>query len=123
MSAPAKNKLYYGDNLEVMRQYIPDESVDLVYLDPPFNSNRSYNVIFGKNQTVKDAAAAQIQAFNDAWRWTPVTEGQYERYAVGGELPERVGDALTASGLSWARTTLWLTSSTWHRGLCSFTGY
>jgi DNA modification methylase len=96
MSAPAKNKLYYGDNLEVMRQYIPDESVDLVYLDPPFNSNRSYNVIFGKNQTVKDAAAAQIQAFNDAWRWTPVTEGQYERYAVGGELPERVGDALTA---------------------------
>lgn len=40
------NVLYYGDNLDILREYIPDESVDLVYLDPPFNSNRSYNVIF-----------------------------------------------------------------------------
>ena len=40
------NTLYYGDNLDVLRQYIPDESVDLIYLDPPFNSNRAYNVLF-----------------------------------------------------------------------------
>jgi len=42
----ADNKLYYGDNLHILRQYIPDESVDLVYLDPPFNSNQNYNVLF-----------------------------------------------------------------------------
>lgn len=40
------NTLYYGDNLEILRNYIPDESVDLIYLDPPFNSNRDYNVLF-----------------------------------------------------------------------------
>ena len=40
------NVLYYGDNLDILRRYIPDESVDLVYLDPPFNSDRNYNVIF-----------------------------------------------------------------------------
>jgi site-specific DNA-methyltransferase (adenine-specific) len=40
------NVLYYGDNLDIMRRYIPDEAIDLVYLDPPFNSNRAYNIIF-----------------------------------------------------------------------------
>jgi 16S rRNA G966 N2-methylase RsmD len=40
------NTLYYGDNLSILREHIPDESVDLVYLDPPFNSNRNYNVLF-----------------------------------------------------------------------------
>jgi 16S rRNA G966 N2-methylase RsmD len=44
------NRLYYGDNLEILAKYVVDESVDLVYLDPPFNSNRSYNVIFGRHQ-------------------------------------------------------------------------
>ena len=42
----ADNKLYYGDNLAILREYVPDESVDLIYLDPPFNSNRNYNIIF-----------------------------------------------------------------------------
>lgn len=41
-----ENTLYYGDNLKVLREYIPNESIDLIYLDPPFNSNRSYNVLF-----------------------------------------------------------------------------
>ena len=41
-----ENTLYYGDNLEVMRKYLPDECIDLVYLDPPFNSNRDYNLLF-----------------------------------------------------------------------------
>ena len=44
--SPATNTLFYGDNLDILREYIADESVDLVYLDPPFNSNRSYNVLF-----------------------------------------------------------------------------
>ena len=55
------NTLYYGDNLEILRKYVADESVDLIYLDPPFNSNRAYNVIF-QDKTGK-YSAAQIQAF------------------------------------------------------------
>ena len=73
-----RNKLYYGGNLHVMREHVPAESVDLVYLDPPFNSNRSYNVIFGKHTLTGNGAAAQIQAFDDTWRWTPVTDDQYQ---------------------------------------------
>lgn len=89
------NRLYYGDNLDVLRKRIADESVDLVYLDPPFNSNRSYNVIFGKDARAGNGAAAQIQAFDDTWHWTPVTDQQYQWY-TGGKLPMRVGNALTA---------------------------
>jgi DNA modification methylase len=89
------NRLFYGDNLEVLREHVPDKSVDLVYLDPPFNSNRSYNVIFSKHPGNGEGAAAQIQAFDDTWRWTPVTDLQYRRYASGG-VPPRVADALTA---------------------------
>lgn len=89
------NRLYYGDNLEVLREHVADESVDLVYLDPPFNSNRGYNVIFGRHPGDGDPAA-QIQAFDDTWHWTPITDQQYQRYALAGELPARVGDALTA---------------------------
>jgi DNA modification methylase len=90
-----QNKLFYGDNLQVLRQSVGDESVDLIYLDPPFNSNRSYNVIFARHDTEPDAARAQIQAFDDTWRWTPTTEHQYETY-VGGLLPNQVSDALSA---------------------------
>jgi adenine specific DNA methylase Mod len=67
------NKLYYGDNLEVMRESIAAESVDLVYLDPPFNSNRAYNVIFGRHSRSGNGASAQIQAFGDTWQWTNAT--------------------------------------------------
>jgi DNA modification methylase len=90
------NKLYYGDNLDILREHIADESVDLVYLDPPFNSNRSYNVIFAKHAGDTDDATAQIEAFDDTWHWTPVTDQQYQRYALAGELPSQVADALTA---------------------------
>lgn len=89
------NRLFYGDNLEVLRQSVQAGSVDLVYLDPPFNSNRSYNVIFNRHQTTVDDDAAQIQAFDDTWRWTPTTELQYGGY-IRGELPNSVADALTA---------------------------
>lgn len=90
------NKLYYGDNLEVLRERVADKSVDLVYLDPPFNSSRGYNVIFAQHDTSGDEAAAQIQAFDDTWHWTPITDGQYRRYTFTGGLPEQVGEALTA---------------------------
>jgi DNA modification methylase len=89
------NRLYYGDNLSVLKQHVQAESVDLVYLDPPFNSARSYNVIFERHQIEPNADAAQIQAFDDTWVWTPVTEQQYATY-VGGDLPNLVADALSA---------------------------
>ena len=62
-----KNKLYYGDNLYVLREYIPDESVNLIYLDPPFNSNRNYNVLFAEENG--QDSEAQIKAFDDTWHW------------------------------------------------------
>ncbi|MFM7364119.1 MAG: site-specific DNA-methyltransferase, partial [Cuspidothrix sp.] len=60
-------RLYYGDNLQVLRENIPDESIDLIYLDPPFNSKADYNIIF-KN-TTGEKSEAQITAFEDSWTW------------------------------------------------------
>ena len=59
--------LFYGDNLEVLRAHVPDESVDLIYLDPPFNSSATYNVLF-RDET-GDAPPSQIEAFDDTWHW------------------------------------------------------
>jgi DNA modification methylase len=72
----AENTLYYGDNLDVLRRHVRDESVDLVYLDPPFNSNATYNVLFA----AKDGhqATAQIQAFEDAWQWDQAAAASYD---------------------------------------------
>jgi len=75
--AHAPNTLYYGDNLEVMRQHLPDESVDLVYLDPPFNSNTDYNVLFAERGETE--SSAQIRAFEDTWHWeAAAVEAYYE---------------------------------------------
>lgn len=63
-----RNTLYYGDNLPIMREHIADESIDLIYLDPPFNSARDYNVLF--KQAKRDENQAQITAFTDTWRWS-----------------------------------------------------
>jgi site-specific DNA-methyltransferase (adenine-specific) len=67
-TAMPENILYYGDNLEVMRKYIGDESVDLIYLDPPFNSQRDYNLLFREQSG--EPAQAQIKAFTDTWQWS-----------------------------------------------------
>jgi site-specific DNA-methyltransferase (adenine-specific) len=66
------NHLYYGDNLKVLRDSIANDSVDLIYLDPPFNSNASYNVLFKGPQG--NASTAQIEAFDDTWHWTDAAE-------------------------------------------------
>lgn len=87
------NRLFYGDNLDVLRKHITTESVDLIYLDPPFNSNRSYNVLF-KHKTGKEAQA-QIEAFDDTWTWSQEAEQEYLAM-IAGQVPAKVADALVA---------------------------
>lgn len=87
MGEKATNTLYYGDNLDVLTRYIDDESVDLVYLDPPFNSARNYNVLFQEQDGAR--AAAQIQAFDDTWRWDASASAVYhETVEAGGKVSE-----------------------------------
>jgi DNA modification methylase len=82
-----KNHLYFGDNLDVLRRYVGDESVDLVYLDPPFNSNANYNVLFKEHDGAE--AASQIQAFEDTWRWDENAARAYqETVEAGGKLSQ-----------------------------------
>ncbi len=63
----ADNLLFYGDNLDILRRYIKDETIDLIYLDPPFKNNQDYNVLFAEQNGTR--SAAQIMAFEDTWRW------------------------------------------------------
>ncbi len=86
------NQLYFGDNLSVLREHIPDESVDLIYLDPPFNSNATYNVLF-KERSGEDSAA-QITAFDDTWHWTIDSERAYQEVVTDG--PDKLGKLLQA---------------------------
>ncbi|MBK9174768.1 MAG: restriction endonuclease [Flavobacteriales bacterium] len=69
--------LYYGDNLGVMREHLKDASVDLIYLDPPFNSKRNYNVLFKSPKG--EAAEAQITAFEDTWHWNTQAQDEFEQ--------------------------------------------
>jgi DNA modification methylase len=87
------NTLYYGDNLEILRKYVRDESVDLIYLDPPFNSQRAYNVIF-QDKTGK-AAASQIQAFEDTWIWGDETQSAFDEI-MRGKYPIELKDMMKA---------------------------
>jgi site-specific DNA-methyltransferase (adenine-specific) len=73
MSDLATNVLYYGDNLDILRRHLPDAAVDLVELDPPFTSNRDYNVIF-PDESGK-TCDAQLLAFEDTCHWGPSAEG------------------------------------------------
>jgi site-specific DNA-methyltransferase (adenine-specific) len=70
------NSLYYGDNLRVLRDSIPTESVDLVYLDPPFNSQATYNVLF--KAPSGEQSKAQIEAFEDTWHWNETAEEAFD---------------------------------------------
>src|SRR5213595_3770024 len=83
--------LYYGDNLDILRRYLKDETVDLVYLDPPFNSAQNYNAFFQE----KDgrAAASQIQAFEDTWSWNQESQHAYEALVM---QPGKVSEVMQA---------------------------
>ncbi len=80
------NTIYYADNLKILRDYIKDESVDLVYLDAPFNSNRNYNVLF-RNESGSDSES-QITAFEDTWHWNLAAEQTYNELI---NEPDQVG--------------------------------
>ena len=88
------NTLYYGDNLEVLPDF-PSECVDLVYLDPPFNSNRSYNVLF--RETAGAEAEAQIEAFEDTWQWTTATAEVFDEVASRGDDVGRLLQAFVSA--------------------------
>jgi site-specific DNA-methyltransferase (adenine-specific) len=83
--------LFYGDNLDVLRRHVSDASVDLIYLDPPFNSNKNYNVLFAEQDGSR--SAAQVKAFGDTWRWDKSAVQSYEEVVEGGG---EVGQALRA---------------------------
>lgn len=87
-----KNKLYFGDNLTILHDHVRDESVDLVYLDPPFNSQANYNVLFGEKNG--SHSQAQITAFEDTWHWGPESEYAYRDLVEDG--PKRLSDLIQA---------------------------
>jgi site-specific DNA-methyltransferase (adenine-specific) len=84
------NTLYYGDNIDVLREHIASESIDLIYLDPPFNSKRDYNLLFKSPEG--DTSTAQVTAFEDTWTW-----GERAAYAF---------DEVIRSGYTEAATML-----------------
>ena len=83
------NRLYYGDNLEVLRDasQFPDACVDLIYLDPPFNSNAGYNVLFKSASASGTGANASIEAFDDTWTWGPSAQNALMDIAQGTNRP------------------------------------
>jgi DNA modification methylase len=87
-----KNKLYFGDNLGILREHVADASVDLIYLDPPFNSNATYNVLFKEKSG--EESAAQITAFEDTWQWGLETEAVYKEIVTSG--PRKLADLMQA---------------------------
>lgn len=95
----AVNRLFYGDNLDVLRRYVEDESVDLVYLDPPFNSDQDFNVLFAEHDGTR--AAAQIKAFEDTWGWDEAAERAFvETVETGGRLSVTMQALRTVLGAS-----------------------
>jgi len=89
------NRLYFGDNLDILREYVADGSIDLVYLDPPFNSQAQYNVLFRSPQ--EDAATAQAQAFLDTWTWGEEAEWAFKEVMKNGGSTARFIDALRSA--------------------------
>jgi len=86
-----ENTLYYGDNLDIMKRYIQDESIDLVYLDPPFKSSQNYNILFKEKNGSQ--AASQIRAFEDTWTWSQDDEEIYANLVIKGD---KLSDCLQA---------------------------
>lgn len=92
------NALYYGDNLDVLKRHVKDDSIDLVYLDPPFSSDVNYNVLFEEHG---EKAAAQIEAFSDTWEWnTEAAKAFHDVVEEGGEVAKAVLAFRTLLGTS-----------------------
>lgn len=98
-----KNTLWYGDNLEVMRNHIKDESVDLIYLDPPFNSNADYNILYKEKSG--EESQAQVKAFTDTWHWDDVAIRNYKYLIENPQVPENVSHLMKALHLLLSRKT------------------
>ena len=89
-----RNALYYGDNLRELRKHVADESVDLVYLDPPFNSNATHNVLF--RESTADESRGQIRALTDTWEWGQETDLNFEQDIIGNpSVPSVVKDMVS----------------------------
>lgn len=82
--SPLDKHLYYGDNLDVLRENILDDSVDLVYLDPPFNSQSTYNILF--RSPTGEQSKAQIEAFEDSWHWNDKAEIAFDQVMISGNV-------------------------------------
>ena len=93
-----ENQLYYGDNLEILRKYIKDETIDLIYLDPPFNSQATYNVLFAEPNGGGGAKSkSQIEAFNDFWSWDSEVQKTYQYLTTeSNKVPYRVSKIIEA---------------------------
>jgi len=101
------NRLYYGDNLEILRKYVETESVDLIYLDPPFNSKADYNVLF-KNRSGQESTA-QATAFKDTWEWDDKAAEAYHELMMNPAMPKQLQDLMQA-------LKVFLTGDTGNRG-------
>src|SRR5450830_1084365 len=88
------NSLYYGDNLDILKKNIKAESIDLIYLDPPFQSGKNYNRIFKPEDFGVKGATSQIQAFQDTWKWGPEAESEYTGLITGTLTTEPPGQKL-----------------------------
>jgi len=86
-----ENLLYYGDNLDVLKLHLKDETIDLIYLDPPFKSNQKYNVLFAEQNGSR--SRAQIKAFEDTWRWDEAAVAAYKKMVEGGGNVSRIMQA------------------------------
>jgi site-specific DNA-methyltransferase (adenine-specific) len=96
-----ENTLYYGDNLEVLRKHIKSDSIDLIYLDPPFNSQATYNILFKETSTDAvgggyEKSKAQIQAFTDSWTWDTEAQKQFEYLTTNKEVQAKITDLIIA---------------------------
>lgn len=86
--------LYYGDNLDILKNYIKNDSIDLIYLDPPFNSNATYNMIFP--EATGKLSKSQAQAFTDFWTWDEEAQKTFEYLSTDPAVPEKVSNLIQA---------------------------
>jgi site-specific DNA-methyltransferase (adenine-specific) len=84
------NRLYYGDNLDILRRYVKDEPVGLIYLDSPFNSKQDYNVRFKENTGSR--SASQIKAFTDTWHWEQAAPSCHEVVRAADQVAKAIND-------------------------------